>query len=86
MARQALGMDLFDWYAKSPDEAGYFSAAMGNLSALAARELVGGYDFSAVRTVADVGGAHGVLLTAVLEANLTPSSPRPVASDRRSDR
>ncbi len=27
------------------------------------------YDFSAVRTVADVGGAHGVLLAAVLQAN-----------------
>jgi SAM-dependent methyltransferase len=69
MARQALGMNLFDWYAKNPDEAGYFSAAMGNLSALAASELVRVYDFSAVRTVADIGGAHGVLLTSVLEAN-----------------
>jgi hypothetical protein len=69
MAPQALGMDLFDWYAKNPDEAGYFSAAMGNLSALAASELVRVYDFSAVRMVADVGGAHGILLTAVLEAN-----------------
>lgn len=42
---------------------------MGNLSALAASELVRVYDFSAVQTVADVGGAHGVLLTAVLRAN-----------------
>jgi SAM-dependent methyltransferase len=69
MARQALGMDLFDWYAQNPEEATYFNAAMGNLSALAASELVRVYDFSAVRTVADIGGAHGVLLTAVLRAN-----------------
>jgi SAM-dependent methyltransferase len=69
MARQALGMDLFDWYAEHPDEAGYFSAAMGNLAALTASELRRVCDFSAVRTVADVGGAHGVLLTAVLQAN-----------------
>jgi SAM-dependent methyltransferase len=69
MAREALGMKLFDWYAQNPDEAGFFNAAMGNLSALAASELVRVYDFSAVRTVADVGGAHGVLLTAVLRAN-----------------
>lgn len=62
-------MELFDWYAQNPEEAGFFSAAMGNLSALAANELVRVYDFSAVRTVADVGGAHGVLLTAVLRAN-----------------
>jgi hypothetical protein len=69
MARQALGMELFEWYAQSPEEAGYFNAAMGNLSALAASELVRVYDFSSVRTVADVGGAHGVLLTAVLRDN-----------------
>ena len=69
MAREALGMELFDWYAQNPEEAGFFNAAMGNLSALAASELVRVYDFSAVRTVADVGGAHGVLLGAVLRAN-----------------
>ncbi len=69
MAREALGMDLFEWYSKNPDEAGYFSAAMGNLAALAASELVRVCDFSGVRTVADVGGAHGVLLAAVLRAN-----------------
>jgi O-methyltransferase domain len=69
MAREALGMELFDWYAQNPEEAGFFNAAMGNLSALAASELVRVYDFSSVRTVADVGGAHGVLLTAVLRDN-----------------
>jgi SAM-dependent methyltransferase len=69
MAREALGMELFDWYAQNPEEAGFFNAAMGNLSALAASELVRVYDFSAVRSVVDVGGAHGVLLTAILRAN-----------------
>ena len=69
MAREALGMELFDWYAQNPEEAGFFNAAMGNLSALAAGELVRVYDFSGVRTVADIGGAHGVLLAAVLRAN-----------------
>src|SRR5215204_5615565 len=71
MAREALGMELFDWYAQNPEEAGFFNAAMGNLSALAAGELVRVYDFSGVRTVADIGGAHGVLLAAVLRANPT---------------
>ena len=69
MAREALGGELFDWYARNPEEAAWFSAAMGDLSALAAGELVRVYDFSRVRTVADVGGAHGVLLAAVLRAN-----------------
>jgi hypothetical protein len=69
MAREALGMDLFDWYGQNPEEAAFFSAAMGNLSALAASELVRVYDVSSATTVADVGGAHGVLLAAVLRAN-----------------
>ncbi|MGI8622095.1 MAG: methyltransferase [Solirubrobacteraceae bacterium] len=71
MAREALGMELFDWYVQNPEEAGFFHAAMGDLSALAADELVRVCDFSAARTVADVGGAHGVLLAAVLRANPT---------------
>jgi SAM-dependent methyltransferase len=69
MARQALGMELFDWYAQNAEEAAYFNAAMGNLSTLVATELVRIYDFSSVQTVADVGGAHGVLLMAILRAN-----------------
>jgi len=56
MAREALGVELFDWYAQNPEEAGFFNAAMGNLSALAASELVRVYDVSAVRTAADIGG------------------------------
>ena len=66
MSRKALGMELFEWYAQNPEEAGFFNAAMGNLSALAAGELVRVYDFSRAHTIADVGGAHGVLLTAIL--------------------
>ena len=69
MAREALGMDLFDWYGQNPEEAAFFTAAMGNLSDLAASELVRVYDVSSATTVADVGGAHGVLLGAVLRAN-----------------
>lgn len=69
MARETLGMELFDWYAQNPDEAGFFTAAMGNLSALAAGELVRVYNFSNAQKVIDVGGAHGILLEAVLLAN-----------------
>ncbi|HZO30639.1 MAG TPA: methyltransferase [Chloroflexota bacterium] len=67
--REALGMELFDWYAQHPEEAAFFSAAMGNLSALAADAVAQALDLSTVRTVMDVGGAHGVLLSAVLKAN-----------------
>ena len=69
MTHETLGMELFDWYAQNPEEAGFFNAAMGNLSALAAAELVRVYDFSASQKVIDVGGSHGILLQAVLTAN-----------------
>lgn len=71
VAQLALGMEFFEWYAQNPDEAGYFNAAMGNLSALAASELVRVFDFSRFRKVVDVGGAHGVLLSAILHASPT---------------
>ena len=71
MARETLGMELFDWYGKNLEEGSFFTAAMGNLSALAAGELVRVHDFSSARKVIDVGGAHGILLQAVLLANPT---------------
>lgn len=67
--RAALGMELWDWYGQHPEEATSFSRAMGNLSALAAQELLRVYDFSAAHTLVDVGGAYGELLTTVLEAH-----------------
>ncbi len=70
-AHAALGMELFDWYAQNPEEAGFFNAAMGNLSALTAGELVRVFDFSPFRKVVDVGGAHGVLLSSILHASLS---------------
>lgn len=69
MAREALGGDLWEWYGQNPEEAAFFSAAMGNLATLAASELVRVYDCTAARTIADIGGAHGVLLAAALRAN-----------------
>jgi hypothetical protein len=69
MSREALGMEVFEWYGQNPEEAEFFTAAMGNLSALTASELVRVYDCTTARTIADVGGAHGVLLAAVLHAN-----------------
>jgi SAM-dependent methyltransferase len=69
MAREALGGELWEWYGQNEEEAAFFSAAMGNLSALAASELVRVYDCTTARTIADIGGAHGVLLAAALRAN-----------------
>jgi SAM-dependent methyltransferase len=65
----ALAAELWEWYSKNPVEAAYFTAAMGNLSADVAAEVPRVYDFSRHETVADIGGAHGTLLAAILKAH-----------------
>ena len=69
MCKSALGMELWDWYSKNPEEGEYFTAAMGDFSAAVSDEVVRIYDFAKCETVADVGGAHGILLAAILKAN-----------------
>jgi hypothetical protein len=64
--RPPLPRDFANTIRTIPD---YFNAAMGNLSGLAADELTRVYDFSKSKVALDVGGAHGVLLAAVLRAN-----------------
>lgn len=63
----ALGCELWSHYARHPDEAACFSRAMGELSQLVALDLVNVCDLGGARCVVDVGGAHGVLLAAVLQ-------------------
>lgn len=66
--KAAIGMELWEWYGQHPKEAVTFSLAMGNIAQMVAAELVRLVDFSETQVVADVGGAHGVLLTAILKA------------------
>ncbi len=69
MCRSALGMELWDWYSKNPEEGEYFNGAMGDLSAAVSDEVIRVYDFAKYQMVVDVGGAHGILLAAILKAN-----------------
>jgi len=69
MCKPALGMELFDWYSKNPEEGEYFNGAMGDLSAAVSGEVTRIYDFAKFQKVVDVGGAHGILLAAILKAN-----------------
>jgi SAM-dependent methyltransferase len=71
MCKPALGMELWDWYSKNPEEGEYFNGAMGDLSAAVAGEVTRIYDFAKFQKVVDVGGAHGILLAAILKANPT---------------
>ena len=68
-APAALGAPLFDYYRANPEEGGHFAETMSALSDWVAGDVVRLYDFSRFRRVVDVGGSHGALLGAVLEAN-----------------
>ena len=69
MCQSALGMELWEWYAKNSEEGEYFNGAMGDLSAAASHEVTRVYNFARFRKVVDVGGAHGILLAAILKVN-----------------
>jgi O-methyltransferase domain len=62
---QVLGMPIFDWLAKHPEEASLFSETMVSFHG-AEPAAVAAYDFSGAKTIVDVGGATGNLLTAIL--------------------
>jgi hypothetical protein len=56
----------FAWLETNPKEAKLFHDAMTSLSAGAVAAVVAGYDFSDIKTLVDVGGGHGLLLSTVL--------------------
>src|SRR5262249_45993520 len=65
----AYGMGLFEFLAAHPDLAQQFQAAMSERTAAFAPSVAAGYDFSPLRTVADIGGGKGTLLAAILRAH-----------------
>jgi hypothetical protein len=67
--RELYGVTAWDWRATRPEENAIFNAAMTGLSAGMVESIVAAYDFSEIRSIVDVGGGEGVLLTAILAAN-----------------
>ncbi len=66
---QSLGMPLFDWLAKHPEEASLFSETMVGFHGAEPAAVAAAYDFSGLPILIDVGGATGHLLTTILAAN-----------------
>jgi hypothetical protein len=62
----ALGMPIFDWLAKHPEEASLFSETMVSFHGAEPDAVAAAYDFSGMKTIVDVGGATGNLLTTIL--------------------
>jgi hypothetical protein len=65
----AHGMNLFEFMAGHRELAQRFQPAMSERTAAFAPSVAAGYDFSPVRTVADIGGGKGTLLAAILRAH-----------------
>jgi SAM-dependent methyltransferase len=65
----AHGTDIFEFLAAHPDLAQGFQAAMSERTAAFAPSVAAEYDFSPMRTVADIGGGKGTLLAAILRAH-----------------
>lgn len=61
--------NIFELMQANLPEAQAFNGAMTNLSALGAQAVLASYDFSGIRRLCDVGGGHGFLLNAILQAN-----------------
>ncbi|MDG6106625.1 hydroxyneurosporene methyltransferase [Dactylosporangium aurantiacum] len=61
------GMDAFSYLASQPEYGAVFFQGMANMSVVETQPIVEGYDFSAFRTIVDVGGGGGALLAAVLQ-------------------
>jgi SAM-dependent methyltransferase len=55
--------------AQHPELNEHFNAWLGQTTAQATDAILAAYDFSSFRTIADVGGGHGALLAAILNAH-----------------
>lgn len=66
--RKRFGKNLFEWLSEHPEDERLFSESMSTFSGLEIGSILTSYDFSGHSRVVDVGGAHGKLLEALLEA------------------
>ncbi len=62
------GMSGWEFMEQRPDLAAVFNDAMTSVSEMAVDPVVAAYDFAPYRTIVDVGGGHGRLLSAIIAA------------------
>jgi hypothetical protein len=69
---KVFGMGAFDYLSQHPDEAALFSETMIGVHGAEPPAVAEAFDFSRFGTVADIGGASGNLLAAVLARHAKP--------------
>ena len=83
-----FGMGLFDYVAQHPEASELFNRGMTTATRRSTVAILAAYDFSGIGTLVDVGGGHGALITALLQAHPTMRGilfdlPHVVAGARR---
>jgi hypothetical protein len=63
---KAFGAEIFDWLPSHPEEAAMFSSLMVDFHGPETAAVAAAYDFSAFKTLVDVGGATGNMLATIL--------------------
>ena len=66
---RVFAMPIFEYFAKMPESAAVFDAAMTSISTWESKAVVAGYDFSGINTLVDVAGGHGLMIATILKAN-----------------
>jgi O-methyltransferase domain len=66
---KAHGVSVFEYLEKHPKDLKIFGETMTNISSTENPAIAAAYKFSGFRTLVDVGGGHGSLLTTILKAN-----------------
>lgn len=61
------GLSLWDYLGLHPESGELFSRAMSSFGASLTQPILDAYDFSSFGSVADIGGAHGSMLAAILD-------------------
>ena len=66
---EAHGVPQFDYLEKHPEDLKVFGEAMTSVSSMENPAIAAAYKFSGIRTLVDVGGGNGSLLSTILKAN-----------------
>lgn len=64
-----FGEPVFDYLGKHADESAVFNEGMTGFSSNIAPAVAEAYDFGTFKTIVDVGGGHGILLTTILKSH-----------------
>jgi hypothetical protein len=67
--QKVYGKKIYDYLSENRVESEIFDRSMTNLSELAIEPIMSVYDFSKYKTIADIGGGEGLLLSAILYEN-----------------